>query len=262
MKRLLIYIFALLAMALGGCYDSHNESSSSAFSDTDNCDIAELQALAQNGCYEVTRELVCVCRVTSSDREGNFYRSIIVEDMSGGAEVRLGIFNSFTQYPVGLVLELHLKGCAVMFENGVLQVGLPPQEFDSLPREFEAQAVIDKHIVRSEIIETVEPLKLDIASLDSSFCGRFIAIEQLHHAPLEGKEKDLLEGYSRFVDKNDNAIFLYVSPYADFAASEIPTSALSIRGILYHESVGMGIGKQFVIKPRYADDITTTDSNY
>ena len=262
MKRLLPYIFALLAMVLGGCYDNHNESSSSAFVETDNCDIAELQALAQNGCYEVITELVCLCRVTSSDHEGNFYRSIVVEDMSGGAEIKLGIYNSFTQYPVGLVIELHLKGCAVMFDNGVLQVGLPPQEFDSLPRELEAQAVIDKHIVRSETIENIEPLKLGITSLESSLCGRFIAIEQLYHAPLEGEEKDLLEGYSRVVDSDDNAIFLYVSPYADFAANEVPSSKVSIQGILYHESVGMGIGKQFVIKPRFADDITTTDSNY
>ena len=261
MKRLLPYIFALLAMVLGGCYDSHNESSSSAFTETDNCDIAELQALAQNGCYEVITELVCICRVTSSDHEGNFYRSIVVEDMSGGAEIRLGIYNAFSQYPIGLVMELHLKGCAVMFENGVLQVGLPPQEFDSLPRELEAQEMIDKHIVRSEIVENVEPRKCDITSLESSMCGRFIAINNLRHAPLEGEEDELLEGYSRFVDGNGNAIFMYVSPYADFAKNEIPSAEVSIQGILYHETVGMNIGKQFVIKPRFADDITTTDSN-
>lgn len=260
MKRRLIYIIALLTTILGGCYDSHNEASSSTFYGADNCDIAELQALAQNGCYEVSRDLICLCRVTSSDSEGNFYRSLVVEDMSGGMEVRLGIYNSFSQYPIGLVVEFHLKGCAVMFDNGVLQVGLPPQEFDALPRELESQILLDKHLVRSEIIEVIEPCKCDIASLEGSACGRFIIIEQLQHAPLEGEE-ELLEDYSRFVDDNGNVVFLYVSPHADFAAKGMATSTASIQGILYYENVGKELGKQFVIKPRFADDITTTDSH-
>ena len=42
----------------------------------------------------------------------------------------------------------------------------------------------------------------------------------------------------------------------------IPTPEVEIRGILYYETVGMDIGKQFVIKPRFADDISISDTTY
>jgi hypothetical protein len=201
--------------------------------------------------------------VTSSDREGNFYRSIIVEDESGGAEIKLGIFNSASQYPVGLVIALRLKGCAAMFDNGVMQIGLPPQEHDALPLELAAQLLIDKHIVRSNTIDEGEPTTYNIASLDGSACGRFVRVENLRHTPLaEDAECTSIVGYHRFTDNDGNAIFTSVSDYADFAASELPSSAVTLQGILYYETVGLGIGKQFVIKPRFADDISISDSTF
>lgn len=258
----LIPILALLTIVLGGCYDSHNEPSAPHFAESDNCDISELQALCRDGRVDIASDMVCICRITSSDHEGNFYRSVVVEDESGGAEIRLGIYNSASHYPVGLVVALHLDGTAIMFENGVLQIGLPPQESDALPREMESQAIIDKHIVRSTTIEPIEPARCDIARLDDSHCGRFIALDRIVHAPLTECEEETMVGYHRFADGEGNAIFTYISPYADFSSLELPVAEIAVQGILYRESVGMGIGEQYVIKPRFADDITTLDSVY
>lgn len=263
MKRPFLYIFALLAVVLCGCYDKHAESLVNEFTDSDNGDLAELQLPCQKGCYNINKDMVCVCRVTSSDRDGNFYRTLIVEDESGAAEIKLGIYNSASQYPLGLMIALNLEGCAAMYENGVIQIGLPPQEHDASPREMEAQEVIDRHIVRSNSVEIVEPAVCNIASLESSLCGRFIAIKGLHHAPIAEDEKaHLMAGYHRFIDENGDAVFIYTSTYAEFADNEIPTPEVEIRGILYYETVGMDIGKQFVIKPRFADDISISDTTY
>jgi hypothetical protein len=147
-----------------------------------------------------------------------------------------------------------------MHENGVMQVGLPPQSFDSAPREMEAQEVIDKHIIRSNSVEPTTPLSCHINSLNHSLCGRFIRIDNRHHSPLPDREEcTTLSGYHRFTDIENNAIFSYISPYADFANKEIPTSGISLQGILYYETVGMGIGGQYVIKPRFEDDISISD---
>lgn len=251
----------LLAIALCGCYDRHNEPPKGAFIGQDNCDVVELRALCKDGCYNIERDMICEARVTSSDSEGNFYRSIVVEDKSGAAEIKLGIYNSASQYPVGLVVKLHLKGTAVIEENGVVQVGLPPQSYDVSPLEIESPIIIDKHIVRSNTVEPIIPRKYDIASLDRSLGGRFIAVEGLHYSPLTDTEGLTSENsYYRFTDSNDNVIFVYISPYADFADMEMPTSGVSIQGILYYETVGMGIGNQFVIRPRFAEDISVTNS--
>ena len=256
MRHLLPIIVALL-LGLGGCVRHSNSGAEDEVSA--NCNMATLRQWCQNGCYTINSDLVCVGRVTSSDRAGNFYRTLVVEDETGGVELLLGTYNIASQYPVGLKVALHLKGLAVAAKGEVVQVGLPPQSFDDLPREMESQVVIDSHLVRSNSVEDIEPTECDLSAICASLCGRFVAFGSLSHTPLEGVEES---DYYRLVDSGGNAIFLYVSSYSEFANPDIPSSELSVRGILYYEAVGMGIGRHFVVKPRTKDDISTNYSGY
>ena len=254
--RRLLPIISLLLLVFNGCYDSHNGSQIGNSEMAPNCTISNLRQLCQDGCCIVNSDVVCLGRVTSSDREGNFYRTLLIEDATGGAEVLTGTYNIASQYPIGLQVTLLLKGCAIMLDNGVIQIGLPPLSFDSSPREFEAQEVIDQHILRSSSVEPMSPISCDVASLNETLCGRFVKVCGLTPSPLEGYEE--LE-YKRLIDGDGNAIFLYISQFSDFYTLEIPQTTISLQGILYHESVGMNIGKQFIIKPRSKDDISITD---
>jgi hypothetical protein len=260
MKR----IFPIIALALSslvGCYNNHGCPPQIEFSAHANHSIAQLRAICQDECVCITQDIVCIGRITSSDKEGNFYRSVVIEDESGAAEIKLGLYNISSQLPVGLKVALYLNGTAIMVENGVVVVGLPPQSFDNAPREMESWEVIDKHITRSNSVVAPQPQLAEIAYLDISQCGRLIRIENLLHSPLDNSEEgSTIEGYHRFVDQEGNAIFIYSSPYAEFADFELPTTEITIQGVLYHEAVGMNIGRQFTIKPRYKDDITTVNS--
>ena len=254
--RRFIAVLIVAATLFGGCYNQHSEAPETEFAERANTKLGALRELCANGMYAIDWDMICVGRITSSDSEGNFYRSIVVEDESGAVEIKLGLYNSATQYPVGLMVALHLNNTATLFENGVIQIGLPPQSFDESPREMESQAVIDNHIVRSNSVNHTTPLVCDITGLDNGLCGRFVALENLHYAPIGGEEN---QEHFRFVDSEGNPIFVYVSHYADFAGLEFSATERDIRGILYYESVGMNIGKQFVIKPRFKDDIATAD---
>lgn len=256
MKRILPLLI-LFAMVAGGCYDRHDEPQPKPFDDFSNFQIGELRNRCQGGCITIESHTICVGRITSSDHEGNFYRTIVVEDESGGAEIKLGIYNSAVPYPIGLMVSLRLEGLAAMVKDGVVQVGLPPQTFDLAPRELEAQEVIDQHIVRSNSVEPTPPTHCDIASLNASLCGRFIAIKGLRHSPTE---ELTAEGYYRFTDSDKREVFCYISPYAEFAGCEIPDSQVAIQGILYRETINSAIGEQFIIKPRFKDDISVIDS--
>lgn len=257
MRNLGVILTALFLFC--GCYDKHNEPPTESFSMQANAKIETVRQLCTNGCYNIVSDIVCVGRITSSDRDGNFYRSVFVEDGTSAVEIKLGTYNTSTQYPVGLMVALRLKGCAVMLDNGILQVGLPPQSFDTAPREFEVQEIIDRHIVRSNSIEEITPLTLDIPSLHTSLCGRFVRISGLHYVPLTDSEGN--SEYYRFIDNEERIIFAYISPYADFSAIVLPTTTTTIQGILCHESVGGEMGQQFVIKPRFADDISDIEHN-
>lgn len=201
----------------------------------------------------------CVGYVTSTDRAGNFYHKLIIEDGTGALEILIGTHLTASQYPIGTLIELRLEGLATMLNNGVVEVGLAPQSFDNQPRPMEAKEIIDQHLIRCGKVENVEPLNCAITELEESLCGRLITISSLCHTPLEGYEEEAtMVGYHRFTDSEGNAIFTHVSDYADYANGDIPTSESSITGILYHESVGMNIGRHFVIRTRTANDITPT----
>ena len=254
-----IVLFALIIFATSGCYDNHNTYRPEQAEAVANCTISQLKQRCGEGCTNIVADLVCAGRVTTSDSEGNFYRSFVIEDSTGGLEILLGTYNIASRYPAGTLVTIKLNGTAIMVENGVLQVGLPPYTFDSTPREFESQAVIDSHIIRGASVEDVKPTLCDITSLSPELCGRKIKIEGIYHSPLEDYEE---RDYHRFENDEGDAVFAYISPYADFSDIAIPTTELSIQGILYYETVGMSIGKQFVIRPISRDDISTTDHNF
>lgn len=256
--RFLIFILALLVAC--ACYDQHSSPSQDLFNEASNYTFAQLRQLCEKQCATIDEDLICIGRITSSDRESNFYRTLVIEEASGAAEIKVGTHSLASKFPIGLEVALRLNGTAVKVENGVIQVGLPPQIYDSTPREMEAWAVINKHLIRGTSVESIEPLACDIASLDITQCGRFVKIDNLSYTPLD--EIDTTAEYLRFTDKDNNVIFLYISQYADFVEHEIPTSEISVRGILYHENIGHNIGKQFVIKPRFADDISTIGHTY
>lgn len=261
MRRLTSVFASLLLLSAGvlsGCYDNHSEPSIEPFALRANANIALLYQLAADGCYNITSDIVCVGRVTSSDRDGNFYRSMFVEDETGAVEVKLGTYNIAAQYPVGVEVALRLKGTAVMFKDNILQIGLPPQSYDIALREFEAQEVVDRHILRGNSVERLAPLSLPINSLGTSLCGRFVQVENIYYKPTAEDKK---RGFYRFENDEEYRVFVEISPYSNFSTLEIPASMVSIQGILYHKTVGDGQGRQFVIKPRFADDISTIATN-
>ena len=87
--KLLFLVITLFSFVAGGCYDDNSTPASTEFNNSHTCSIAQLQKFCENGCYNITSDIICVGRVTSSDREGNFYRSIVIEDDSGGLEIKI-----------------------------------------------------------------------------------------------------------------------------------------------------------------------------
>lgn len=252
--RYSLTIICASLLLLCGCYDRHSNPDNTSHPSEVNTTIGELQRLCANGLYNITTESICTGRVTSSDREGNFYRTLVVEGETGALELKLGTYNSASQFPVGLELSLHLKGTSLMMENGVMQVGLPPRDYDKEPREFESQATIDRHIVRSSSVEPIAPLCCTPQRLDTSLCGRFVRIEGLHRSPSELDDDN--KGYYRFCDDNGGEIFVEISPYATFSLPDTADSYVSVQGILYHCPIGVDRETFYVIKVRFDDDIS------
>lgn len=262
--RLYIWvIYLLVAMVSVGCYDRHSKMGGGDDNYRATISILELRRVCSQGYHVVNRDLVCVGRISTSDKEGNFYRSLFVEDGTASIEVLTGTYQGHISYPEGLKVALRLNGCAIALNDNTLQMGLVANEYDSPTelREFESQVLLDRHIVRSEDVVPLVPAICEVATLREDMCGCLVCVESVRHEPLLGAECSDIAGYHRFVASDGNDIYCSVSEYASFADMAIPEGDIAISGILAWERVSRDVGYKFVIRPRSQSDLLNGAQN-
>src|SRR5687767_11019817 len=91
---------------------------------TANTTIKQLKAMHTIGAIEkISQDLVIAGVVVADDRSGNFYKSIAIQDETGGITVRLDGTNLYTTYPVGRKVYIKLNGLYVGDYNRLIQIG-------------------------------------------------------------------------------------------------------------------------------------------
>lgn len=213
----------------------------------------------------IDKDIVIQGRVTSSDRDGNFYRTLIIEDESGAMELSINQYDLHTQYPEGILLSLHLQGCATDYNFGILRAGGKTQPYDYYDVTYlSSREVIERVVERSLDVAPITPRITTINELGLEECGELIRIEglKLQHTTsidtLQGMTLDnaTWQGYALFFDERGDSIAVYTADRARFAKTAIPTTPISITGILQHCKYNGG--KECLhIKMRYTTDYET-----
>lgn len=248
--------FVLLALSLTSCYDSFDSSSGSERpSPPPNADIADLHACYYGETVTIGEPIVIRGRVTSDDTAGNFYRTLLIQDRTAGVEIMAGLSDLHTSYPPGYAVTVIARGLAIGERYGVLRLGLPPLAGDLLPDYIGAPVLLDRHLIRGDGPQPVEPLVLALADLTQSRCGLLVEIRGLTFQPdpeADGAPQSW-NGYRLFTDEEGNEIRTYTSDYARHAREAVPTGRIALRGILQYGPAESS-GSCFQIKMRDADD--------
>ena len=258
-------ISACATLLLGGCYNSTTPPIITTELPVANCLVSELRESVNEGGYRVINESsVIVGRVTSSDRDDNFYRTMIVQDQSGGIEVVVGLDRLHTTYPEGLLVALSLKGCTLGYRYGTLQVGSTAPSYESYDIDY-LHSQIDAHrvIVRSSDIEIIEPTPRTIAELRRDMCGEYAEISNLRlvaSTSIDTLRNESLanarwRGYALFCDEHDDTLLVFTRDYATYANNAIPHSVSALRGIVQHGKHRNG-REYYQLKMRYGEDCT------
>lgn len=209
-----------------------------------NMSIGQLHSyLTKSHVATINDDVVVVGRVTSSDEASNFFRSITIEDESGGMELLIGGYELHATYPEGLRVALRLRGCTVGYRYGTIQAGSKAEEYSNSDIEYIAtRQEIDQVVLRSHDVRPLAAPRRHIAELNDSMCGRLVRIDSLQ---LIGSTTiDTLAGeplewatwseYSMFVDNNNDTLVVYTREYARYATHHIPTTTLSLQGIVQY----------------------------
>lgn len=184
-------------------------------------------------------------RVTSSDRDDNFYNQLVVEDSSGALMLCVALSHIDSYYPEGLDVSLRLDGFEANYYRGVLQVGTDALGYTGVG-DIESRQVIERTIRRGESVELLVPQRVAIRELELSECGRLVRIEDVAVVAsttlAEGQTlaDATWQGYALFKNEVGDSIAVRTSKYATFATERIPLERVSLTGILEWGSYGDG----------------------
>ncbi|MBR5852861.1 MAG: hypothetical protein IKY74_01525 [Alistipes sp.] len=184
-------------------------------------------------------------RVTSSDRDDNFYNQLVVEDGSGALMLCVALSHIDSYYPEGLDVSLRLDDLEANYYRGVLQVGTDALGYTGVG-DIESRQVIERTIRRGESVELLAPQRVAIRELELRQCGRLVRIEDVavvaSTALAEGQTlaDATWQGYALFKNEVGDSIAVRTSKYATFATERIPLERVSLTGILEWGSYGDG----------------------
>lgn len=232
-----------VAMSLTACYDSAPAADTDVSLPAANCTAATLRELYDGQTRLLDSELRLAGRVTTSDSEGSFYKSLVVEDDSGAVEIMAGIGDLATVYPTGVELRIDLRGCALGESRGVMQIGRYPTSYSGYVTDyFSSRVLLDRHITRGNDISPVEARRVVISDLRREMCGRLVRIDSLllrRPATVEDYAPPVAwEGYTTFDDPSGDSVIVYTRTYADYADHLVPTGRVAITGILQYGKSG------------------------
>jgi hypothetical protein len=219
--------------------------------------IAELKALyTQPGTpVEIPDGIWIKGQVISSDKAGNVYRELYIQDETGGIDVKIGKTSLYSDYQLGQWIYVDCGGLVLGQYNGMPQLGLedPTGEYET--SYIDVQPKIDMHIRRGPRATPVAPKVIDREEdlTKDENIGRFVTLKGLRYGAATSYTD---EKFKRmfclvYIDQNkdkkasSNRVFLSDETY------NVTTWAMSKNNFLAHLDAGdfdgaeTGDGKPF-----------------
>jgi hypothetical protein len=209
--------------------------------------IAYLKTLYNGAPVRLTGEWRISGAVVSSDREGNFYKTLVIADETGGIEVRLDMEEIFKRFMIHTRATVRCNGLWLGDYGGTLQLGAEP--FGDYETQNLSLTEIAEHLhTDEEFYGEVRARTLTFGELSRNRISTFVAFEGvrfveqgLSWAETEagaeaGTETDPPDPPSatnrHLVDADGNTLIVRTSRYATFAPWPLPEGVGRIEGVL------------------------------
>ncbi len=196
--------------------------------------IAYVKSLYRGQPYRIDAEIYLRAQIISSDRTGNFSKSLILEDATGGIEVKLDLADIFREFPPGHTLVVQCNSLTIGSYGGALQLGAMPTgqwETDLIPADR-----IKAHLaLQTGEEEELLPRELTIGSLTQRYVNCLARFEEVQFIDEEyqGDWGDPSADVDRhLVDRQGDTLVVRISRNADFANAKLPSGSGRIEGVL------------------------------
>ena len=232
--QLWISLIALYAMACSdatsGDYDSPPQGLVS---------IAYLKSLARAESTIIAHDISIEGYVVANDLFGEYYKTIVISDKSGGIAISIDESHTAVRFPIGARVIVHCSGLALGSNGGTLTLGAMPEREYTVDRiaasDIERYITLDK-----ENSQVVEPTLITISEMAPAHIGNYVVIDDLcfnEQAGLTWCDKDSLTGQyittqRTAYDSANHSLLIRTIAECDYRGEYIPAGRGSLYGIV------------------------------
>jgi len=275
MKRINFYLSMLLLLGIAtGCNDDFDQPPMvvPTAEHTANMTIADFKAKywqdATNYIDTVKEEIYISGYVSSSDASGNIYKSLYIQDETGGLAISINGTSLNSTYRLGQQLVISAKDLFVGKYNGQQQMGYPAWyekgkvwEATFLPLELWEQHV---EINGLPNVDKVNPVTCKISDFQGKtdkdtklkWCGQLVRLQNVHFEDADGTTTYSNSDKStnrNIVDSEGNTLIMRNSNYASFKEDILPLGNGDIIGLLsFYGNDNTGVWQLYI---RDTDDV-------
>lgn len=240
MKLKNILLSAGLIATLVGCvrkYDQPLLVEPEATGIEANITISELKAkysqAKQNNPIRIDTDYILRAVVGGNDESGNIYKTLYVQDKTGGIPIAVDQNAMFSEYQVGQELFIKLKGLTINVYGGVQQIGYvekaDPKKTRIAPELL--KTITTRHKYPNP--EKVTPIRTTIGGLNDSMIGMVVELNDVSWKEVGQVFAIKEENTNRTLyDGKNQTLLVRNSGYSNFAADLIPEGVGTVRGVL------------------------------
>ena len=201
--------------------------------------IAHLKSLARGDSTYISDDISIEGYVIANDLFGEYYKSIIISDHSGGIEIGVDIRNTAVTFPISARVVVHCSGLVLGNYGGRLMLGAAPE------REYTVERIAASDIERYMLIDcsapvAIEPATISITDLSPALIGNYVRIEELSFEQASGLawcESDPITGkpittQRTAYDSRGNAIAIRIIAECDYHSEVIPAGRGTLFGVV------------------------------
>jgi hypothetical protein len=207
-----------------------------------NITIKELKQLhvTPEGFDKITEDKIIEGVVVMDDRSGNFYKTIVIQDASGGIEVKFNDGFLYNQYPVGRTIYIKCKDLMLTDYAGVTQIiGGTKEEAGVLSEVGITEAQAREKVLKGLVGAAPAPRVITMSQMnDPNFISTLVRLENVQFIKADSDktyaDPVAKSSLNRTLEECNGGEGLLVrsSGYADFAAAKTPDMSGTITGVL------------------------------
>ncbi len=186
----------------------------------------------------ITDDLVIGGVVVMDDRSGNYYKTIVIQDSTGGIEVKFSNGYLYNRYPVGRKIYIKCKGLMLTDYNGLIQmVGGRVIENGQSSDIGIIENQERTQIVRGFLGAAPTPKRVTISQMNASLVSTLITLENVEFVKADTAQTwadaPSQTSLNRTIENCNGAqLLVRTSGFSNFAIQKTPRGKGTITGVL------------------------------